>query len=114
MLYALIDSQANIKNNNLKLIIMTITLSGIGIIGIIKLLSDIISTPNNDTLPTNIPMSDTDKLNPLNMPNTQTNIVPTKETISDIAGKLNVNDNTAIQSGLNQMGNIASSLNTLK
>ena len=114
MLYALIDSQANIKNNNLKLIIMTITLSGIGIIGIIKLLSDIISTPNNDTLPTNVPMSDTDKLNPLNMPNTQTNIVPTKETISDIAGKLNVNDNTAIQSGLNQMGNIASSLNTLK
>ena len=114
MVYALIDSQVNIKNNNLKMIIMIITLCGIGVIGIINMMNSIFSTPKNDPLSTNVPMPDPDQLNPLHIPNTQTNIVPTKETISDIAGKLNMNDNIAIQDGLKQMGNIASSLNTLK
>ena len=127
MLYALIDSQVNIKNNNLKMIIMVITLCGIGVIGIINMMNSIFSTPNNDPLSTNVPTPDTDTFNPFNTPNTQTNILPTKETISDLtqkmptkesiadlASKMNVNDNTAIQDGLKQMGNIVSSMNTLK
>lgn len=128
MLYALLDSQAKIKNNNLKILIMVITLSFIGIIGIINMMRSIFSTNNNDTLSTNISTSNEDNtINPLNIPNTQptiiptkesmpdlTNKIPTKETISDIAGKLNINDNAAIQDGLKQMGNIASSLNSAK
>ena len=114
MLYALIDSRVNIKNNNLKMIIMVITLCGIGVIGIITMMNSIFSTSINDALATNVPTPDTDKFNPFNTPNTQTNILPTKETISDIAGKLNVNDNTVIQDGLKQMGNIVESLNSLK
>ena len=128
MLYALLDSQAKIKNNNLKILIMVITLSFIGIIGIINMMRSIFSTNNNDTLSTNISTSNEDNtINPLNIPNTQptiiptkesmpdlTNKIPTKESIADIAGKLNINDNAAIQDGLKQMGNIASSLNSAK
>lgn len=128
MLYALLDSQAKIKNNNLKIIIMVTTLSFIGIIGIINMMRSIFSTSNNETLSTNISMSNENiTINPLNIPNTEPTIIPTKEsmpdlankiptkeTIADIAGKLNINDNAAIQDGLKQMGNIASSLSMLK
>ena len=128
MLYALLDSQTKIKNNNLKIIIMVTTLSFIGIIGIINMMRSIFSTSNNETLSTNISMSNENiTINPLNIPNTEPTIIPTKEsmpdlankiptkeTIADIAGKLNINDNAAIQDGLKQMGNIASSLNMLK
>lgn len=79
------------------------------------MLRSIFSTPNDVPLATNIPTSVSNKFNPLNIPNTQPNIVPTKEIIEDIAGKLNTNDNAAIQDGLNQMRNIvSSSLNELE
>ena len=119
MLYALIDSQVNIKNNNLKMIIMVITLCGIGVIGIINMMNSIFSTPNNDPLSTKVPTSDTDTFNPFNTPNMQPNILPTEESIADLnqqmptkepitnmVENLNVNDNTAIQDGLNKMGDM--------
>ena len=116
MLYALIDSQVNIKNNNLKMIIMVITLCGIGVIGIINMMNSIFSTPNNDPLSTKVPTSDTDTFNPFNTPNMQPNILPTEESIADLnqqmptnetvtnmVENLNVNNNKAIQAGLNKI-----------
>ena len=116
MLYALIDSSIKVKNNALKSLIMIITIACITGTVIYSILINILSSTNNDTLSTNtVPTPNEDKtINPLNIPNTQPTIVPTKETISDIADKLNVNDNTALQDGLKQMGNIASSMNSLK
>ena len=116
MLYALIDSSIKVKNNALKSLIMIITIACIAGTVIYSILINILSSTNNDTLSTNtVPTPNEDKtINPLNIPNTQPTIVPTKETISDIADKLNVNDNTALQDGLKQMGNIASSMNSLK
>jgi len=125
MIYALIDSSINIKNNALKSLIMVITLACIVGAVIYSILINVLSSSNNESSYTNVPTPDTDKFNPFNTPNivpTEESIpdltgklqIPTKETISDIAGKLNINDNATLQDGLNQMGNIASTLNSLK
>lgn len=125
MIYALLDSSINIKNNALKSLIMVITLACIVGAVIYSILINVLSSSNNESSYTNVPTPDTDKFNPFNTPNivpTEESIpdltgklqIPTKETISDIAGKLNINDNATLQDGLNQMGNIASTLNSLK
>ena len=116
MLYALIDSGVNIKNNALKILIMVISIACIIMVSIVNILHIVdsdeqqSSTEENITPPT---VNETSTRNPMNIPNLES--IPTTDTINNIANKLpipqketftkmvdnlNVNDNTKNQDGL--------------
>ena len=117
MLYALIDSLINVKDNNLKWVIGLIVFGCIlGVGSIIKTLQVIYSddpqpsTEENITPPT---VNETRTRNHINIPNLESipttdtinNIannlpIPEKETFTKMVDNLNVTDNTKIQDGL--------------
>jgi len=130
MLYTLIDSELNIKNNALKMIIIGITGSYLVLVAILKILSIVMdsspTTSTTENMETSIPSPSpspssyvptmSPPRNPIEtLPNlTDKMTIPTKETLTNMAENLNVNDNIKLQDGLKQMGNIASTLNSLK
>ena len=120
MLYALIDSLINVKDNGLKFLTGTILSCCILVVVIIKYLQHVNSdeqqpsTEENITPPT---VNETSMRNPINIPNLES--IPTTDTINNIAQKetftkmadnLNVNDNTKIQDGLKAGMDILSNL----
>ena len=126
ILYALIDSGINIKDNGLKFLTGTILSCCILVVVIIKYRQLVNSdeqqpsTGENITPPT---VNETSTRNPINIPNLESipttdtinNIVnnlpiPQKETFTKMADNLNVNDNTKIQDGLKAGMDILSNL----
>ena len=116
MLYALIDSLINVKDNDLKWVIGLIAsgcILGVAIIKYLQLVNSDVQQPSTEENITPPTVNETSMRNPINIPNLESipttdtinNIannlpIPEKETFTKMVDNLNVTDNTKIQDGL--------------
>jgi hypothetical protein len=108
MLYALIDSGINIKSNNLKLVTMMISIATMLVVATYSILSFIKGDTQDESSESEFNKeSATDtpiQMNPIHMMddiNENIKLEPDlKENITNVAEKLNINDNAKIKDGL--------------
>ena len=108
MLYALIDSGINIKSNNLKLVTMLISIATMLLVAAYSILSFIKGDTQDESSESELnkePATDTPiQMNPIHMmDDIKENIKlepDLKENITNVAEKLNINDNAKIKDGL--------------